>query len=695
MERPMFLRKKQPPSAATPDLRLIASDMISRADAARDAGRLGEAALLYGEALRLTPDNAGIHVQCANMLKDTGQHAAAETHYQAALALRPNDADAALQMGHLYKSWGRLDRAQSAYGRALELSPDWAEPRVELERISSAGWRGGVADDASGQADAVAPDFAQAAREIGIAADIEHLAPELMPSPLQALLKPHVEEVAFRALGRRERSLWGVANVLRGIEAIRGICISATPVTEIQLYLNDQLIYRGAPAGGGPVPDERDNPSLRKYAFNIWFDFSGFARGRHELEVRAMDARQRSRNLRHMVVIAAPWAETDFPKSDQLVNTDPADPRGIEEQINTRPSMIRPGKRALLESPPRAILVLRTDQLGDMVVSVPALRVLRDMFPAAQLIGLLSPANAELGATLGLFDHIVIADFPDDRAQRRRIMPIDAQVTLRAQLAAFPIDMAIDLSEVSPSRLLFNLTDAPFRYGFRHPQEPNLTLDIEGNSHDRRDYHEVVPHTNKLVGMMEWLRAMTRSEPNIARRDDLDRASLKPFGIGANDRFVVMHDGARLAFSRWPHYAALAEQVLAETDLKLILLTDDPAMRATLSSELAGSDRFHLVDGRLQFDEFDALVSFCSLFIGNDSGPKHLASLRGAPVVSLHMARSNWNEWGQENGGYILSRKLPCAGCLISQNPEECAKDFVCIRAIKPEEVMQAVRKLL
>ena len=123
--------------------------------------------------------------------------------------------------------------------------------------------------------------------------------------------------------------------------------------------------------------------------------------------------------------------------------------------------------------------------------------------------------------------------------------------------------------------------------------------------------------------------------------------------------------------------------------------TDDKAMRGALPSELSSSDRFQLIDGRLEFDQFDALVSFCTLFVGNDSGPKHLASLRGAPVVSIHMARNNWNEWGQENGGYILSRKLPCAGCQISYDPEECGRDFVCIRNIKPEEVMQAVRQLL
>jgi len=682
----MFLKKLHNKST-----RAIAQQIALRADAARDAGNFRDAALLYEEVLRLEPNEPAIHVQCANMLKDSGRHALAESHYQTALALRPNDADAWHQLGHLYKSWGRLEQAEAAYNRASELLPDWLDPKTELERLKRAGWVGERAQAGSTSE----TELTTAAVGLSTSMDIEQLAPELAPRPPQTLRHPHREEISLRALGRPERSFWGIMTTLRGIEAVRGFCISAIPIVEIQLYLNDQLIYRATPKPGCPLIYESDNPDLRKYAFNFWLDFGGFTRGRHQFEVRALDARGRSQNHNAEVVIAAPLAEENFPSSDQLVNADPSDGRSIDEQIETRPSMIRPGRRALFAGTPRTILVQRLDQLGDMVVSVPALRILRSMFPEARIVGLLSPANADLGATLGLFDDIVVADFPDDRLQRRRVMPIDDQIALRQKLSAFNFDMAIDLSENSPSRLLLALSGAPFRFGFRHPMVPNLPLDLEGNTHDRMNGHEIAPHSNKLVGMLEWLRAMMRSEPNLARREDLDWDGLAPFGLRNGDRFAIIHDGARLAYSRWPHYPELAKIILAETDLRVILLTDDEAMREALPSELSGSDRFQLIDGRLEFDQFDALVSFCTIFVGNDSGPKHLASLRGAPVVSLHMARNNWNEWGQENGGYILSRKLPCAGCQISHDSDECGRDFVCIRNIKPEEVMQAVRALL
>ena len=70
------------------------------------------------------------------------------------------------------------------------------------------------------------------------------------------------------------------------------------------------------------------------------------------------------------------------------------------------------------------------------------------------------------------------------------------------------------------------------------------------------------------------------------------------------------------------------------------MLADDPTTRATLPPTLLESDRFVLLDQRLSFDALDALLSHADLFVGNDSGPKHLASLRGTPVVV-----NQWASW--------------------------------------------------
>src|SRR3546814_1176968 len=77
--------------------------------------------------------------------------------------------------------------------------------------------------------------------------------------------------------------------------------------------------------------------------------------------------------------------------------------------------------------------------------------------------------------------------------------------------------------------------------------------------------------------------------------------------------------------------------------------------------------------------------------VGNDSGPKHLAATRGVPTVSVHIDRLNWNEWGQHGTGTILSKRVPCTGCVLN-DVQLCGREAVCVRSITVEEVWQAVR---
>jgi ADP-heptose:LPS heptosyltransferase len=666
--------------------------MIVRANRARDAGDYGKAALLYEEALRIKPDNAAIHVQCGHMFKEAGELADAERHYLEAHRLMPNDADLALQFGHLYKIAGELSRSAEAYRRALELEPYWSEPARELEQLT------GTAD--------IIPDLDASSPSGEHAETTGQLAPELAPRKPDALRRIFAQAIRIRRLGsrqddsihirrlgsRRERTPWGVQPTLRGVQAIRGFCISSVPIADFQIAVDGQIIHRGPLQGH---PNEGGPPNQRKYVFNVWHDFSGFTFGRYTVELRFVNKNNRAHSRRERVVIAAPLDEAQFPESDALVSLAGDDPRPADEQINSRPSVVRSPKRALSDKPFRNVLVQRTDQLGDMVNSIPAVRRLRELLPRAHIVGLLTPANVEFARTLALFNEIIVVDFPDDRAERRRIMPLDKQEALRRQLAPYRFDLAIDLSVNPMPRPLLLLSGARILYGFQAGDWPWLTAGFEANTRDPINHQECVPTSTRALALIERLGAMLESRAEVVRRADLTREMLKPYGLAEDDRFAVLHDGARLAFSRWPYYPELAHLLLARTDLKVVLLTDDASMKDRLTPGLLASKRFRLLEGRLPFDALDALLSFCTVFVGNDSGPKHLAALRGAKVVSIHSARINWNEMGQELSGVIVSRKVPCAGCGIDYDADECGKNYACIVKISPEEVFESVMTLL
>lgn len=637
------------------------------------------------------------------MFKEAGDLAKAEHHYNCAKALTPDDADLALQLGHFYKVAGRPAEAETAYRRAIELDPDWPEPAIQLGRLYQLGWRdhtrpfgepvNGAASPAARRLLPAGWDGNAGEAWLGIKID-ELLLPELAPRPPESMLRGYGEEIRVYWFGHYGRTAWGNRDVVRGVDAIRGYCISATPIVEVRACLSG-LRFASVTPKSYTLKYEKYNQDLRKYVFNIWYDFSHFHEGLYDGELYFVDERGGMRTYTRQIVVAAPLQEEDYPGSDRLVAVVHDDDRSLEEQIHAKPSMVRPALRSPFATPPKNVLIVRVDQLGDMVVSIPALRRLHELLPSARFVGLLSFANAELARTLNLFDDIIPVDIPEDPWQRNRILPLDKQHELRRRFQQYNFDVAIDLAEAFVSRPLLLLSGAPFRLGFWAPECPWLTAYMDPWMRDPMTGTQVVPIADKTLALIEFFGSLFGKHAPTIRRDDLPRDRLAPYGLAPEDRFVVLHTGARLKFSQWPHYDKLAAMILDRTELKVVMMTDDPALREQLMPELLASERFRLLDQRLPFDDFDAFLSFCEVLVGNDSGPAHLAALRGRNVVSVFMSRHNWDEWGHENYGYIISRRVPCSGCLIHNDPEECGKDFTCITSIRPEEVFQTVMKCL
>jgi ADP-heptose:LPS heptosyltransferase/Flp pilus assembly protein TadD len=632
-----------------------------------------------------------------------GDHRIAALRYAKAEALAPNDPDVVLRLGYFHQTLGKLKEAERAYRRASELAPDWAEPAEQLAELYDRGWRNQHGDNTlrpsgmqdTSRAKAVAPFVNRRGDQDGFSLD-QLLFSELAPRPHDWHLKRYPERVTILQLGRRARTPWGMHTTLYGVEAIRGFCISASPVSELRVSLNGLLFYREHAFIGHPLKYESRDRNKRKYIFNIWYDFSQFTHGLYNIDFEFLCESGRIRAYRDVIAIDERQSIENHPNSDRLVAGSSGDDRPLDEQINTQPSMIRPARRTLLPTPLKTVLVVRVDQLGDMVTSIPAVERLRELMPGARLVGLLSGANAELAETLGLFDEIITIQFGEDEWERRRIFPLDRQDELRHRLGAYKFDLAIDLSIGIDSRPFLPLSGARYALGFRDDRAPWLSASLDLRAPDQISGFCELSHSGQVATLVEYLGVLLADRSRTIRRGDLSRERLMAiYGLAAEDAFAVLHTGARLKFSQWPHYDVLASMLLERTGLKVVMLTDDPEKRAKLPRDLAISDRFQLLDGRLPFDDFDALLSYCAVFVGNDSGPSHLASLRGANVVNLYMSRHAWNEWGHENRGYIISRRVPCAGCNIHYDPEECGREFVCITKITPEEVFETVKKLI
>jgi ADP-heptose:LPS heptosyltransferase len=670
--------------------------LIARADAARDGGRFGDAAALYEEALRLAPSLGHIHVQAGHMLKEIGEFARAERHYDEALKLMPDDADLALQLGHFHKLSGRLDKAYEAYARATELAPTLEDAWAELKALHFSVWRDGRnrGQAALGQPvlrpEALGPQGRPT--DLQLAALYGRMAPELAPRDLRELLR-HVEEhVDIRQFGVELNTFWGRRRVARGVEAIRGVAISKARLLHLETRVNGLCIHQGPLKGPYELEYEPDKDRIHKYIFNVWYDFSDFAPGLYELELSFRVSGGENRLFRQDFVVEAPLLEVDHPDSDGVITLESGASGSIEDQINARPSVVHQAERPNQLGEIRRVLVMRSDQLGDLVASAPGILRLRELFPKAKIVGILGPANIDLARTLKIFDDLIVINHAESWHQRTRPMSLLEQQELRDACAKYDFDLAIDLSQSFMSRPMLALSGARILHGFKDPNWPRLSLSHEDAFFDPKNRREIASHSKRVMNLIEQLGTLSRPTAQIVRRDDLSRERLEGYGITKGVRFAVLHTGARIVFSRWSHYLELALRLIEDTDLKVAIFTEDVELMNRAPHDESVSDRLIIINGQIPFDDFDAFLSFCDVFVGNDSGPKHLASLRGVPVVSIHSARINWSEWGQEHTGVVISRKVPCAGCTLYHDPDECGKDYACMR-IDLQEVYDVVRR--
>ncbi|MGH7052966.1 MAG: glycosyltransferase family 9 protein, partial [Stellaceae bacterium] len=89
------------------------------------------------------------------------------------------------------------------------------------------------------------------------------------------------------------------------------------------------------------------------------------------------------------------------------------------------------------------------------------------------------------------------------------------------------------------------------------------------------------------------------------------------------------------------------------------------------------------------------LLRRCALFVGNNSGPHHLAAGLGVPTIGIHSGLVDAREWGPVGPHAIaLQRDMECGPCYLP-SPDHCPRALACLTGLRPGDVHRACRKLL
>ncbi len=350
---------------------------------------------------------------------------------------------------------------------------------------------------------------------------------------------------------------------------------------------------------------------------------------------------------------------------------------------------------------PRALVHL-TGGLGDTLVAVPALRVVRTLLSGSELLLLHTPGRKgaalpqELLRAGELVDGIVPYVTPGRRpwswlALALRVAALRAHTVVSLAHAERPA------SALRRDRAFFRLCGARRLVGFR-PFAPEEL--------DRRDSSGALA---PLPHEAEWrLERLRRDGWDVARHRDAafalplvscepverDRVEAWLHARGGQSRLIAFAPCTPMPAKAWPleRFEQLGRRLLAQSDLQPVVVggpEDAPAGERLLSAWGQGWN----AAGAFSPRETAALLERCLLLVGVDSGPAHLAAAVGCRTVVLSSAHRPPGQWTPVGEGHtLLRRRVPCEGCRLRTCP---LPDHPCMTFLTVDEGQRAVLAML
>ncbi|HVY17659.1 MAG TPA: glycosyltransferase family 9 protein, partial [Rhodopila sp.] len=351
----------------------------------------------------------------------------------------------------------------------------------------------------------------------------------------------------------------------------------------------------------------------------------------------------------------------------------------------------------------RRILVVKLDHIGDFVTALPPIRRLKTLFPEAHITVLAGPASRAFVGLEPAIDAFIPFAFFHARSQlgERELTPDDYR-ELSEQLRSHRFDLAVDLRKHHSTRDVLKYTGARFLAGFDFQgQYPNLdvALDWDGDRNLQRKRNHIVDDLMALVNAIghasESDRVVMKAPPEPMPLADMPPEVAALFAKPV----VAVHPGAGNITKQWPeaHFAALIDLLVERNGVNVMLVggPDEVEIAKTVMGHVLHAEAIASMAGKTSLAALPALLRTCALYIGNDSGPKHIAAAAGVPTIGIHSGVVDPVEWGPIGPNAVaLRRNMNCSPCYLAK-AEDCPRGLACLNALEPNLVYETADRML
>jgi len=337
----------------------------------------------------------------------------------------------------------------------------------------------------------------------------------------------------------------------------------------------------------------------------------------------------------------------------------------------------------------KRILIMRTDRIGDVLLSTPVIKALREAYPYSYLAMMVSPYAREIVEGNPYLDEVILYD--KDSQHKSWI----SSFKLARQLASKRFDLAIILHPTNRVHLLAYLCGIPMRIGYDRKFGFLLTNRLK-HLKQRGEKHEL----DYNLDMVEYLGIEPKSKqlfmPIKEDSEQWVKVLLEKSGISFKDKLLGLHPGASCPSKVWPleRFAEVADRLADKYGFKVIIVSGkNDSAKAKVVAQAMKSPAVNLA-GETSLSQLACLLKRCALFISNDSGPVHLAVAVGVPVISIFgrqqagLSPKRWGPLGAKDK--VLHKSAGCIECLA----HNCVKSFACLKAITVEDVITAAESV-
>lgn len=342
-------------------------------------------------------------------------------------------------------------------------------------------------------------------------------------------------------------------------------------------------------------------------------------------------------------------------------------------------------------TPPRKVLAIRLDTIGDVIMTTPALGAMADA--GSQVTLLTSTVSGALEPMLPYLERVVTLDVPWMKHGQEHPVPAVSHLRVLERLRAERFDLAVVFTvwtqDPSCAAYLAYLCGIPAVAGHaRGKLYGLLTRPVEDADCEGSARHEVVRQLalTSALGYPATRQSLRLDVPAPSRavRSLLDRLGSRPW--------CLLHPGASAPSRRYParEWARVAD-LLDQQGVRTVV-AGDRHDRARCSEIAALCRREPLrAEGRFSLPEFASFMKAAPVAVTCNSAAAHVAAAAGTPVVTLY-AGTNSQHTPWSDRATVLRHATPCAWCYSSV----CRLGTPsCTAAVRPEMVVEAAMDLL